>query len=99
VTGEQTVHLGTGPDERHPQGGEPALDLVEAAPRADRGEGGGDAAVVGGGVVDVVARHRRHTHLAGEFDEQVVSFVVVGLAVVDEFDGHVVAPEPIHQAA
>ncbi len=63
---------------------QPAVELVEAAPGADRGQGGRQRAGRGGRVVHVVRRHDRQALRRGELGERVVAVRVERVAVVPQ---------------
>ena len=78
--------------------GQPAVELVEAALGAHRGDRGREVALGGGGVVHVAGRDDREAALGGEGGERVVVVGVERVAVVDELDVDVVAAEEPDEA-
>ena len=82
-----------------PGGGrEPAVDLVQGAAGPDRGQGGGQPAAGGVGVVDVVGGHDVDAEADGDLGQTVVAGAVQRVAVVPQLDGHVLPPEGVDQA-
>ncbi len=97
--GEAAGLLGPGAQVGAGGGGQPAVDLVEAAPGPHRGQGGGQGALGGGGVVGVGGGHEVEVGAHGQGGEGVVAGGVEGVAVVPQLDGHVVAAEGVDQLA
>ena len=77
--------------------GQPAVDLVEAAPGPHRGQRGGQPAARRRGVVHVVGGDHVDARRAGQLGQGVVAGRVERVAVVPQLDGHVVAPEGVDQ--
>ena len=78
-------------------GGQPAVELVEAAAGPHRGHGGGQRTAGRGGVVGVGGGDDVDAGADGELGERVVAVRVERVAVVAQLDGHVVASEGGHQ--
>ena len=77
---------------------QPAVGLVQAAPRTDRGQRRGQRKTGRGGVVGGRARDRREPGVGGEGGEGVVDLGVRGQRPVYELDGDAVRAEPLDQA-
>ena len=71
----------------------PAVDLVERATGAHRGERGGERPLRSGGVVHVVGRDDVDPRLGRDQRELVVAVAVDGVAVVPQLDEHAVTTE------
>ncbi len=84
--------MGTG------RGGQPRVELGEAAAGADGGEGGGQTALRRRGVVGVGGGDATDVAPDGELGEGVVAGGVERVAVVPQLDEDAVAPERLDQA-
>ena len=73
--------------------GEPAVDVVERTARAHRRERGGEWALRGSGVVDVVGGDDVDPGGGGNHRQLVVAVAVDGIAVVPELHEHAIATE------
>ena len=93
ITSEQRRHLGARPQVRGASAGQPAVDLVQAAPRPDRGERGGEPRVSGCRVVHVAGRDHAQAERACEGVERVVPLVVTRVVTAGELHEYVVPPE------
>ena len=91
--------FGAGAEVRGPAAGEPAVELVEGAAGADGGHGGGERAIRGAGVVDVVGRDGAHPGAHRESGERVVARRVERIAVVPQLDDGVLGAERRDQRA
>jgi len=78
---------------------QPAVDLVEAAPGAHSGQGGGEVAPLGDGVVHVVGGDDLDPLVGGELDEGVVAGRVERVTVVPHLDDDVLTPERLDQVS
>ena len=72
---------------------DPGVVLVEAPTLPHRGQGRGQAAAIGGGVVDVVGGHDLHPGPEGHLHQGVVAGRVDGVAVVPDLDAEVLGAE------
>ena len=82
-----------------PSGGwEPAVHLVEAAAGPDRGQGGGQGSLPGGGVVDVVGGDHLDPGPKGEGGQRVVADRIERVAMVPELNRHVLPPEDLDES-
>ncbi len=80
-------------------GRQPAVELVHAPDRTDRGHRLGEGGLVRAGVMHVVGRHDGQPHPAGEVGEGVVAPGVQRIAVVEELDGDIVTSEEVDEVA
>ena len=90
---EATRLLGGTAQVRERRRGEPAVDVVERTARAHRRERGGELALRGSGVVDVVGGDDVDPGGSGHHRELVVAVAVDGIAVVPELHEHTIAAE------
>ena len=89
--------LVTRPQVRARAGGQPPVELVEAAAGPHRGHGRGERAAGRGGVVGVGGGDDVDTGADGQLGQGIVAVRVERVAVVAQLDGHVVATEGGHQ--
>ncbi len=99
VAPEAGRHLGSAAQMRAAVRGQPAVELIHAAHRADRGHRLGERRLCGGGVVHVVGRDHRQPHPTGVTGEGVVAAGVQRIPVVEELDGDVVGSEQVGEGA
>ena len=98
VAGEAALLLPPGAQVGPGSGGQPRVELGEAAAGADGGEGGGQTTLRRGGVVGVGGGDATDVALDGELGEGVVAGGVERVAVVPQLDEDAVAPERLDQA-
>jgi hypothetical protein len=78
-------------------GRQPPVQLVEAAARTHGRDRRREMPLRRGGVVHVAGRDDRQPAFGGQRAERVVVAGVERIAVVDELDVHVIAPEQGHE--
>ena len=83
---------------RRAGGGEPAVDVVEAAPGPDRRQRRGQREPLRARVVRRGARDRGQAGRMGQLGQGVVALGVGGQGLVGELDGDVVGPEPLDES-
>jgi hypothetical protein len=93
IPGEAGVHLATAAQMRRSGGGQPAVEIVEAAGCAHRGDRGGQMPVARSRVVHVAGGDDRDAAVGREGGDRVVVVGVERITVVDELGVHVAATE------
>ena len=98
IAGEAALLLPAGAQVGAGRPRQPRVELGEAAPGADGGEGGGQTALRRGGVVGVGRGDASDVAFGSELGEGVVAGRVERVAVVPQLDEDPIAPERFDQA-
>ena len=93
IAGEPPHHLGAAAQVQPVGGGQPPVELVEAAPRAHRGERRREPVLGRGRIVHRVRGEQGEPGSFGETGERVVRLLVERMPVVEELDDDVLAAE------
>ena len=96
-SGRSAGLLGSRAQVSRPCGGQPAVELVERAARADRGEHRGEAATCGRGVVDDVRGDDAEVPAHRQGGKGVVAGRVERVVVVEQLDDDVLTTEPLDE--
>ncbi len=97
VAGKAPGLLGSRAQVSRPCGGQPAVELIEWASRADRGEHRGEATPRRLGVVDNVRRDDAEVPAHGEGGKGVVARRVERVIVVEQLDDDALGTEPLDE--
>ena len=99
IASEATRLFGPRTQMRLTSGGQPPVELVQAAPGSHRCERGGEVTIGRAGVVHVVGRDRAHPCPDGQLGESIVAHRVGRHAVVPQLHEGVLGAEGCDQAA
>ena len=95
---EPGSHLGAGTQVSGAGCGQPSVHLVEAAPGAHRGEGGGERMLGRGRVVHVAGGDGPQSAALRDLEQDVVVIAVEWTTAVDEFDDDVLGTEQVDES-